>query len=164
MAERESVRLPMQWSDAKGGGFTTAAEAGLPRRLLDHGPFGYPSLNVAAQRHDRGSFLNWTERAIRTRKEWPEFGWGDWQVLGTRNPRILAHLATWGGGSVLAVHNFSAEPERATVRLPKSAASDGWSHIFGPLDGDAPPVRGDRLSVELPPYGYGWYGRREGVR
>jgi maltose alpha-D-glucosyltransferase/alpha-amylase len=164
MAERESVRLPMQWADAPAGGFTTAPEGTLPRKVLRDGPFGYPTLNVHAQREDRDSFLNWTERAIRTRKEWPEFGWGAWQVLGTRNPRVLAHVATWDGGSVLAVHNFSNAPARATVRLPADAAGGGWRHIFGPLDGDAPPVERDRLSVELPPYGYGWFGRREGVR
>ena len=61
---------------------------------------------------DRDSFLNWMERAIRTRKEWPEFGWGASQVLGTRNPATLAHLATWDGGSALAIHNFADAPAR----------------------------------------------------
>jgi maltose alpha-D-glucosyltransferase/alpha-amylase len=163
MAERESVRLPMQWADRPGGGFTTAPEAKLPRTLLRDGPFGYRCLNVEEQRRDRGSFLNWTERAIRTRKEWPEFGWGDWQVLGARNPRVLAHVATWDGSSVLALHNFGNAPERASVRLPDSATGGRWQPIFGPLDAKAPDVEGDRLSCELPPYGYLWYGRREGV-
>jgi trehalose synthase len=163
MKERESVRLPMQWADRPGAGFTTADEAGLPRKLLRDGPFGYRALNVRAQKEDRGSFLNWTERAIRTRKEWPAFGWGEWQVLGARSPSVLAHVATWDGSSALAIHNFSAEPARASVRLPKDATGGEWRHIFGPLDAEAPTVEGDRLSCELPPYGYHWLGRREGV-
>jgi maltose alpha-D-glucosyltransferase/alpha-amylase len=163
MAERESVRLPMQWSNRPGGGFTTADESTLPRKLLRDGPFGYRQLNVEDQRLDRGSFLNWTERAIRTRKEWPEFGWGEWQVLGTRNPKVLAHVATWDGSSALAIHNFSDEPAKASVQLPKEARSGRWRHLFGPLDVEAPPIGDGRLNCELPPYGYHWFGRREGV-
>ena len=163
MAERESVRLPMQWANRPGGGFTTADESSLPRELLRDGPFGYTQLNVEDQRTDRGSFLNWTERAIRTRKEWPEFGWGAWQVLGTRNPKVLAHVATWDDASALAIHNFSDQPAKASVQLPADARSGRWRHLFGPLDVEAPEIADGRLSCELPPYGYHWFGRREGV-
>ncbi len=163
MAERESVRLPMQWANRPGGGFTLADEKALPRPVLRDGPFGYRKLNVEDQRGDRGSFLNWTERAIRTRKEWPEFGWGEWQVLGTRNPRVLAHVATWDGSSALAIHNFSDQPARASVQLPKEARSGRWQHLFGTLDVEPPEIADGRISCELPPYGYHWFGRREGV-
>jgi hypothetical protein len=47
--------------------------------------------------------------------------------------------------------------------LPKDATGGEWRHVFGPLDAEAPAVEGDRLSCELPPYGYHWLGRREGV-
>ncbi|MGH2445617.1 MAG: alpha-amylase family protein [Candidatus Limnocylindria bacterium] len=163
MPGREAIRLPMQWADRPGGGFTTADEAQLPRPLLREGAFGYRRLNVEEQRRDRGSFLNWMERAIRTRKEWPEFGWGEWQVLGTRNRAALAHLATWDGTSVLAVHNFSDAPVRVTVQLPRDVTRGRWRHLFGPSDGDAPEVTKGRLNLELEPYGYHWFGRREGV-
>ncbi|HEX7171196.1 MAG TPA: alpha-amylase family protein [Candidatus Limnocylindria bacterium] len=163
MAERESVRLPMQWASRPGGGFTTADESSLPRKPLRDGPFGYRELNVEEQRTDRGSFLNWTERAIRTRKEWPEFGWGEWQVLGTRNPKVLAHVATWDGSSALAIHNFSDQPAKASVQLPAEARSGRWRHLFGPLDVEPPEVVDGRVSCELPPYCYHWFGRREGV-
>ncbi len=163
MADREAVRVPMQWADRPGGGFTTAAESKVPRRPLRDGPFGYRTLNVEAQERDPGSLLNWMERAIRTRKEWPEFGWGDWRVLGTRSPATLAHVATWDGGSVLAVHNFADAPARVSVTLPDDAAQGRWRHIFGPGDADAPRVRDGRLTAELEAYGYHWFGRREGV-
>ena len=163
MADREAVRLPMQWAPRQGGGFTTADESSLPRRLLREGRFGYRELNVEAQRADPGSFLNWMERAIRTRKEWPELGWGAWRVLGARNRAVLAHVATWDGGSVLALHNFSDAPARCSVRLPADATGGRWRPIFGGEDGDAPVVDGDRVNGELPPYGYRWYGRREGM-
>jgi trehalose synthase len=163
MPDREAVRLPMQWADEPGGGFSTANESVLPRKLLRDGPFGYRELNVESQRRDHGSLLNWMERAIRTRKEWPEIGWGAWQVLGTRHPAALAHIATWAGNSVLAVHNFSDAPARVTVKLPKNSAEGRWHHIFGAGDAEAPRLEQGRLRCRIEPYGYHWFGRREGV-
>ena len=163
MADREAVRPPMPWSDRPGAGFSTADASKMPRRPVADGPFGYHALNVDDQRRDRDSLLNWMERAIRTRKEWPEFGWGGWQVLGTRNPAALAHIATWDGSSVLAVHNFSDGPITISIQLPADAAGGHWQHIFGPGDGKAPGVKGRGLRLELEPYGYRWFGRREGV-
>jgi maltose alpha-D-glucosyltransferase / alpha-amylase len=163
MAEREAVRAPMQWSDRPTGGFSAVDEGDLPRQPLRDGRFGYRELNVEAQQQDRFSLLNWMERAIRTRKEWPAFGWGDWQVLGTRNAKVLAHVADWDGSSVLAVHNFGDAPARASVQIPADAREGRWRHIFGPLDGDAPEIADGRLSCELPAYGYHWFGRRKSV-
>lgn len=163
MPDREAVRLPMQWSSEPGGGFTQVPESKAPRKPMRDAPFGYREINMEAQRHDRGSLLNWMERAIRTRKEWPEFGWGTWQVLGTRNPAVLAHIATWDGTSGLAVHNFGDAPARFTVQLPAEAREGRWRHIFGPEGGERPEIRDGKLSAELPPYGYHWFGRREGV-
>jgi maltose alpha-D-glucosyltransferase/alpha-amylase len=163
LADREAVRLPMQWSSEPGGGFTTADESGVPRPPLRDGPFGYHRVNAEDQRHDGASFLNWMERAIRTRKEWAAFGWGEWRILGARNPAVLAHLATWDGSSALAIHNFADAPARVTIRLPADAHAGRWRHIFGPVDGAAPAVEDGQLRLELEPYGYHWFGRREGV-
>ena len=163
LAGREAVRLPMQWSAQRGGGFTTADESKVPRRPMRDGPWGYKSLNVEAQREDPGSLLNWMERAIRTRKEWPEFGWGYWQVLGTRNKSVLAHLANWDGSSALAVHNFADAPARFSLQLPKTERQGRWRHIFGRGEGEPPAIENGRLRAELAPYGYHWFGRREGI-
>ena len=83
-------------------------------------------------------------------------------MLGTRNPAVLAHLANWGASGVMAVHNFSDAPARATVR-PASATPGRWKHIFGTSGTDVPALRDGRLSCEIPPYGYHWFGRQEGV-
>ncbi len=163
MAGREAIRLPMQWSDRPAGGFTTADPSKLPRPVVSDGPFGYRSLNVEEQRRDRGSLLNWMERAIRTRKEWPAIGWGEWKLLGTRNPAALAHIADWQDSAVLAIHNFSDAPARVTVQLPKDAAAGHWWHIFGAADAEAPDLNDGRLTCEIEPYGYHWFGRRVGV-
>jgi trehalose synthase len=164
MAEREAVRLPMQWTAEPGAGFTTADEKSLPRKLLRDGPFGYRELNVEAQERDRDSLLNWMERAIRVRREWPEFGWGEPRVLGTHNPAVLATLAVWDGRSVLAVHNFTDGRAKFTVQLPGELIGRRWHQLFAPTEGEEAEIDGGgRLSTELGPYEYRWLGSREGV-
>ena len=76
---------------------------------------------------------------------------------------VLAHLATWDGSSVLAVHNFGEVPARFTVQLPKAERNGRWGHIFGHEGGEQPEIKNGRLSAELAPYGYHWFGRRDGV-
>jgi trehalose synthase len=55
---RAAVRVAMQWT----AGFTTG-EAAVP--LVTEGPFAPGKVNVADQRRDPESLLNWMERAIR---------------------------------------------------------------------------------------------------
>ncbi len=159
---REAVRAPMHWSDRAGAGFTLADESGLPRKPVRDGPFGYRAVNVERQREDTGSLLNWMERAIRARKEWPEFGWGDWVLLETDDASVIAHVATWDGASALAVHNFSSRPARVHAHLPEQAREGHWRQVFGPEHGKAE-VSDGRIDMELPPYGYHWFGRKAGV-
>src|SRR4029453_10975925 len=99
---RGAVRVAMQWTAGPHGGFTTG-EPAVP--VVADGPFAPEHVNVAAQRRDPGSLLNWTERAIRTRKELPELGWGAWQVLDTDHPGVLAHRCDWQGRGVVVLHN-----------------------------------------------------------
>ena len=159
---RAAVRAPMHWSDRKAGGFSVAPEERLPRRPVRDGPFRYEKVNVRRQREDPDSLLNWMERVIRVRKEWPELGWGDWQLLDTDDAAI-AWVATWDGASALAVHNFASHPVRAKTALPKDAREGEWRHVFGVRNGEPPQIRDGRVDIELPPYGYHWFGRREGV-
>jgi maltose alpha-D-glucosyltransferase/alpha-amylase len=86
LPERYAARTPMQWSPDRHGGFTTARR---PIRQLVNDPiYGYKRVNVADQRRDPDSFLNWTERTIRMRKECPEIGWGDWKILPTGTEQV----------------------------------------------------------------------------
>ena len=50
------------------------------------GAFGPKAINVAAQRTDPDSLLNWFERLIRRRRECPELGFGTLTVLSRHNP------------------------------------------------------------------------------
>jgi trehalose synthase len=80
--DRLSVRVPMQWSDEPNGGFSTAEADDLVRPLAA-GRYGPRHVNVAVQRRDPDSQLNWMERLIRRRKQTPELGWGTSTLVET---------------------------------------------------------------------------------
>jgi maltose alpha-D-glucosyltransferase / alpha-amylase len=111
---RLAVRSPMQWSARHAGGFSAAATPFRPVRA--DGPYGYRTVNVAAQRHDPGSLYSWVAHAIGVRRQCPELGWGEWRTLKVSDPRVLAIETRWRDGCVVTLHNLSAEP--AQVRLP----------------------------------------------
>src|SRR5262249_35000534 len=118
------------------------------------GPFGFPHVNVADQRRDPQSLLNWTERIIRMRKQVPEIGFGDFRVLDPGVPGVLALRYDWRGTAVAVTHTFDARLRSVVVggrddrarRLP-NLLSDDHSEADG----------AGRHHIELEPYGYRWY-------
>jgi maltose alpha-D-glucosyltransferase/alpha-amylase len=160
--DRSAVRTPMQWSDEPGAGFSTADPETFPNPLAE-GEYGPLAVNVAAQRRDDGSLLNWFERLIRRRRETPELGLGSWTVVPTEPASVLAHRCDWDGTTVVAVHNFAAEPCRFDVPLDGIDDAAGASDL---LDG-AGEVSLDEpvLHLTLDGYGYQWWRiRRHGQR
>src|ERR1700724_2513371 len=89
-------------------GFTESDKPVIP--VIAEGPYGFQHVNVAAQKRDPNSRMDWTERMIRMRKEVPEIGWGEFSILGTGKPEVLALRYDWRNNSVLLVHNLSAVP------------------------------------------------------
>ncbi|WP_031356748.1 alpha-amylase family protein [Caballeronia sordidicola] len=154
LPERECARTPMQWSSEPHGGFTKH-----PRpvaRVISGGPYGYERVNVADQRRDPNSFLNWTERLIRMRREVPEISWGDFAVLRVSRNDVLALRYDWRNNSVLCLHNFSAEA--CTVKFRSGCTNPGDDMLVNLLSDDHSQVGADgRHSVVLEPYGYRWY-------
>lgn len=152
--ERNSIRIPMQWTAEQNGGFSDAPPDQLIRPALKSDPFGYPDVNVLDQRRDPKSLLNWMERAIRARKECPEFGWGDCKIINTGNPHVFAHRCQWENRTVVAVHNMAKEPCTVTLDLE----GDDEKHLIELL-GDYPyqPLTGASREIHLESYGYRWF-------
>jgi glycosidase len=161
--DRLSVRVPMQWSAEENGGFSMAAPEGLVRPL-SKGAFGPGKVNVAAQRREPDSLLNWMERLIRRRKETPEFGWGTSELIETAEPALFAHRCLWQGSTVVAAHNLSSKTVRGTLDL--GVAKGEKIEIDDLLEERVHrPSRDGTLDVELAAYGYLWLRvRHEGER
>jgi trehalose synthase len=159
---RMAVRTPMQWSDEPGAGFSTAKPRRFPSPLTE-GEYGPLAVNVVTERREPGSLLNWFERLIRRRRETPELGLGKWSVIANDEPAVLAHRCDWDGSTVVAVHNFGAEPCRLDLPL------DGIDDAIGAhdlLDGSGErPLEEPVLHLTLDGYGYQWLRiRRAGQR
>lgn len=153
--QRESIRTPMQWSDELNAGFSCADPDQLIRPVIDQGPYRYQQLNVMEQRRDPNSLLNWMERAIRMRKECPEFGWGEWEIIEVDQLSVLAHRCTWQGKTVVAVHNLAQAP--CTVKLKLSENDDPQTHWLDLLDDQSyQPIQRPEHQLELEGYGYRW--------
>lgn len=152
LEDRNSVRTVMQWSDEKNGGFSTAQPDQLTRPTIKGGEYGYEKVNVSSQQRDPNSLINWMERAIRVRKQCPEFGWGKWTILETDEPAVFAHSCEWQGKTVIALHNLADKP--CTVSLK----ANNYTHLFD-LFGDRQydSLNGDLSSVPLSAYGYRWF-------
>jgi maltose alpha-D-glucosyltransferase/alpha-amylase len=153
LPERYAIRTPMQWSaEEPNAGFSTAPPEKLVRPVISEGPFSYKNVNVAAQRLDHNSLLNWIERMIRTRKECPEFGWGDMCFLETDNPAVSAHACTWRGQTLVAIHNFSHADASVHIEWPQGTQQ--LEHVFGRQYAD--PLQGVPSVVDLDGYDYRW--------
>jgi maltose alpha-D-glucosyltransferase/alpha-amylase len=148
---RAAVRVAMQWSAGRGGGFTTG-EPAVP--VVADGPFGPDQVNVAAERRDPQSLLNWMERAIRARKELPELGWGGWRVLDTDQPAVLAHRCDWQGRGVLALHNLGPEALQVQVAADDDT-EDGAAMAELLADQRYEPAKAGQ-QLDLGPFGYRW--------
>ena len=149
---RYAVRAPMQWSPD--GGFTTVAE---PRRPMVEGEFGPERVNVAAQRRDPDSLLNWFERLIRRRRECPELGFGTLTLLETGAPSVLAHRCDWEGATIVAVHELGGHAGRRSRCRSRTASA---RRPLRRTTSTALPA-----TLDLEPYAAHWFRvRREGVR
>ncbi|MGE3278015.1 MAG: alpha-amylase family protein [Vicinamibacterales bacterium] len=151
LPERECARTPMQWSDEMNGGFSTAKKTVRP--VIDDPIYGYKRVNVAEQRRDPNSLLNWMGRAIRMRKECPEISWGAWKMLGSDQNDVLVMRYEFEGRAVLIVHNFGEQPRAVTIK-EKDA---GHELLVDLLSSGHSTAENGKHVLDLSPYCYRWY-------
>jgi maltose alpha-D-glucosyltransferase/alpha-amylase len=152
LPERDAARTPMQWSPEPNGGFSTARR--IVRKVVDDPIYGYTQVNVADQRRDEHSMLNWMERIIRMRRECPEISWGSWKALRLRNDHVLALQYDWDSRTSIFLHNFDEKP--CAVRLHVDAPrGDVLANLLGQTESHAD--ESGRHTIELEPFGYRWF-------
>ncbi len=181
LGDRDSVRTPMQWSPDRNGGFSRADFAQLYLPPLMDPVYGFGAVNVEAEQRNPSSFLYWMRSMIQTRKQFPVFGTGSFEVVTCANPSILAYVrnpeADGADGEratgsrirgrrqhgrahppanpVLCVHNLSRFAQPADLDLARWA-----ERLPVELLGRIPfPVitAAATYSVTLGPYGFYWF-------
>jgi maltose alpha-D-glucosyltransferase/alpha-amylase len=114
------------------------------------------AINVADQRRDPQSLLNWMERIIRRRHETPALGWGASRVLASGDHSVLAHRTDWENTTVVLIHNLASEPRSVRVDVGPPA---GDNEVVDLLDQGRAVTAMDegRLELKLEGYGFRWF-------
>ncbi|MBI1958502.1 MAG: maltose alpha-D-glucosyltransferase [Candidatus Rokubacteria bacterium] len=153
LGDRAGVRTPMQWTADRNAGFSTAEPEALYSPVITDAVYGYPVVNVAAQRRSPASLLQWMRRLIAARKSTRAFGRGALRFLHPANPRVLAYLREHRGETILIVANLSATVEPALLDLSEFAGAVPTEM----LDGARLPVIESRPYLfTLAPYAFYW--------
>jgi len=106
-ASRDPQRTPMRWDGSATGGFTD----GTP--WLPIGP-SLATINVEAQREDRGSMLTLHRSLLELRRREPALNVGRFQSLGADGD-VLAYERSFEETTFLVVLNLGSSPARTEV-------------------------------------------------
>jgi trehalose synthase len=154
---RLAVRVPMQWTPEPGGGFSTADPSTFPEPMAE-GDFGPAQVNARDQARDPDSLLSFFRHLVDRYRDCPELAWGTSSVLdpGPDAAPVLAHRSDADDVSVIALHNFSAEPATATLAVTGLEGRPLYDVLAGDVTRTVTVGDDGKLVLGLPPYGYRW--------
>jgi maltose alpha-D-glucosyltransferase/alpha-amylase len=157
LGDRNGVRTPMQWSGGWNAGFSEADPERLYQPIISNAVYGYQGTNVASQRRQEASLLNWMKRLIRVRRSTRVFSRGTIQFLKPANHRVLAYVRAHGKEKVLVVSNLASTAQAIELDLRELAGAIPIE-MFG---GSVFPRIGERPYVlTLGPYDFFWFKLR----
>ena len=147
---RDGERTPMQWTDGKNAGFSTAASTWLPVAA------DYKTVNVEAEKADPNSLLNWYMTLIEMRRKEPALRDGPITMLDTKNTSVLSYIRNGAAGklSIVVALNFTGQSQTISLE-PKSVG--GGKKIQTVLTNDPALSSTDSLSFSLAPFAT-WVG------
>lgn len=149
LADRNGVRTPMQWDDSISAGFSLSTRLYSP--VIETPPFGYQTVNVAAQKADPGSLWHAIHRMVQLRKEHSALGVGELTWVDSGSDAILAYYHTTEHERILAIHNLNPNPQDVYVKLPNSQPI--WTDL---ISAETFSVQDNRLLLNLAPHQYLW--------
>ena len=117
--DRDGVRTPMQWNGEAGAGFSTIDPKSFWLPLVTAEGYRPQDVNVADQKAEPGSFLNWLRTMLETRRSRPEMGLGSFEILDAAEPAILAFVRELDDRMTLVIANFERETRRARITGPR---------------------------------------------
>jgi maltose alpha-D-glucosyltransferase / alpha-amylase len=157
LGDRKGVRTPMQWNGGWNAGFSTADPERLYAPLILNPVYGYPTVNVAAQRRSVHSLFSWMKRLIRVRKSCRAFSRGRLELLRPRNHRVFAYVRELENEKALVVNNLSSSAQAVELDL---GSFEGYIPIE--MFGGNPFPRIGRLPyfLTLGPHHFYWFRLR----
>ncbi len=113
---RDGERTPMQWNNTPNAGFTK----GVPWLPV---PVSYETHNVATEKSDPNSILNFYKKLLAMRHTNPALLDGDYVAVNENDANVYSYLRRYKGQAVLVVLNMSAQPQTVSFDL----SSQGFS-------------------------------------
>ena len=157
LGDRNGVRTPMQWTGGWNGGFSTVEPEKLSLPLILHPVYGYPAVNVLAQKRSEHSLLSWMQHIVKVRRSTPVFGSGTIEFLYPANHRVLAYVRQLGKETILVVNNLSGAAQAVELDL-RQYKGNILIEMFGgnifPRVGDLPYL------LTMGPYQFYWFRLR----
>lgn len=138
---RDEVRTPMQWTGEPGAGFT---EPGVATWLPIHE--NHRTVNVADEREDPTSLLNWYRDLLALRKATPALLTGDLDLSADAPDDVIRFERTLDGTTISVVANLGDRP----LMVPATNAVLGSRTTAALLVSDPAVVVAGHL-VDLPP-------------
>jgi oligo-1,6-glucosidase len=135
---RDHARTPMQWSDGAYAGFSDKAA------WMALNP-NYPEINVMRDRADPDGVFRWYKSLIELRRRLPVVAEGNFQMLLSDHPKIMAYTRQDSTMRLLVIGNYGAEH----VSLLGCALPEAdWTLLLSNTDGCEDP----KTIANLPPY------------
>lgn len=153
---RNAVRIPMQWSSEKNGGFSKADTKNLIQSPLATGPFSYKHVNVEEQQKKPDSLYHHVKRLIALRRKNPIFSAGRFVRLSADDPAISIHGFEDAGSALLIIHNLSRREVSAEAALDAVCCKTLIDLISGEEYEASTTFR-----FKIAPYGYLWLSSKK---
>ncbi len=154
LGDRNGVRTPMQWSNDRNAGFSTANRQRLYLPVIVDPEYHYEAVNVEAQQNNPQSLLWWMKRLIALRQRYQAFGRGTIEFLHPDNPKVLAFVRRYQDETILVVANLSRFVQCANFDL---SAFRGLMPVemYGRIE--FPPIGEHPYFLTLSPHGFYWF-------
>ncbi len=117
--------------------------------VISDGPYGFEHLNAAEQRRDPNSMLNWIERIIRMRKEVPEVGWGDFEVLELGD-RLPSSASATTGATTRCCSCTTSRASRCEIEFASGLKDERAGKLINLLGTDHSEAGRERQTLRLP--------------
>ncbi len=124
LGDRNGVRTPMQWSADRNAGFSEATSAALYFPVISDPPYGYQTINVAAEESTSTSLLKWMRALVKLRGCYRAFGRGTFEPFTPENRRVFAFLRRYDDEVILCVNNLARHAQYVELDLTEFL---GWS-------------------------------------
>ncbi|MEB3306776.1 MAG: alpha-amylase family glycosyl hydrolase [Cyanobacteriota bacterium] len=153
LRDRDVNRTPMAWTAERNGGFSTAPDPLLVLPPITTPGYDYRVVNVEVQKALPGSLLNWHRRMLTSRRLLPALRDGDFELLDSQHPSVIAYVRRNPAMTVLVAVNLSGTGASTQLDL------EPWrgERLRDVLCGCEFPAASAEWFLHLPAYGFCWW-------